>query len=681
MISGICKRAAFLLLLGAAFTLQAQVEMDRPVPRQGNDNLFDNQRNKDREEKDKDTNTKSKEYTGKGSIVVDDSTRNVYGPKTSKWITEKEIFYNKKEYKLLDTTLINMHRWNYVQRFEFLYHDLGNVGTALNPVFPSVSSQIGASTGFHSYQPYYDTEEPIYFDTKSAYSSFYIVWGGNGRAFTKIKFSRNITPRWNFGFDYRPMFVDKQIQRERKGDRQIVSHYYDFYTTYFSKNKKYHLLASFRRFRHVVEENGGIAGSDSLKIKDYFPEDENKIRNTLLKAQTEEFRRIYHFWHQYSLTRGFQLYQSMDQEKIADYFRDKTAEETNYKTFFKQTLITPGTDSVVVTDKMALNYTQLETGVKGNLAFLFYNFFHRIRRYEFQSAKLANYDIGNNYWGTENTLGSRINFRIDSLTHLRGTAEYLLPGRYSINAQFESRWLDAKLTSALAKPGFMPQYYKGSHDFWIQSFHNTFSNQLEGMLKFDHRLISLKAGVNYTTFANRIYFAMMPAGQKNQPELIRPYQSKGTQQYLSPKVDFTLPIGKKFKFRGQGIYTQITANSDELLQMPKIFINGQFCYEHWMFKNAIFVQAGIDAHRQSAYYAYGYAPTIQQFYRQTKFKTPDFTMVDLFINGQFKRGRFFLKWHNFLQTGRIALSQYIPTPHYRGMGSVVDFGFDLYLFD
>ena len=38
-------------------------------------------------------------------------------------------------------------------------------------------------------------------------------WGGQGRATTKVEFIRNINPRWNFGFNYRPILVEKMIQR------------------------------------------------------------------------------------------------------------------------------------------------------------------------------------------------------------------------------------------------------------------------------------------------------------------------------------------------------------------------------------------------------------------------------------------------------------------------------------
>jgi hypothetical protein len=39
------------------------------------------------------------------SKIINDSTKNVYGPKTSLWSTEGELFFNKKNFQPLDTRI------------------------------------------------------------------------------------------------------------------------------------------------------------------------------------------------------------------------------------------------------------------------------------------------------------------------------------------------------------------------------------------------------------------------------------------------------------------------------------------------------------------------------------------------------------------------------------------------
>jgi len=132
-------------------------------------------------------------------------------------------------------------------------------------------------------------------------------------------------------------------------------------------------------------------------------------------------------------------------------------------------------------------------------------------------------------------------------------------------------------------------------------------------------------------------------------------------------------------FRPQVLYTQLLQNDDRAVRVPQWFINAQLAYENSLFKGNIQVQVGIDAHWRSDYTALGYSPAIQQFYVQDKFVNPAYPLVDVFFNGKLNRGRFFVKYSNLLQI--ITGTGYLPTPGYRGQVSILDFGFDLILFD
>ncbi len=180
------------------------------------------------------------------SKIVNDSAKNVYGPKTTLSTSEQDIFENRKNHQPLDTSIVNLHRWDFVRKYENKYQDLGNVGTALNPIFPLMSTTIGATSGFKVYDLYYESAEPRHYNTKSPFSRINVVWGGKGRAMTHIEFTANIHSRWNFGFNYRPILSVKQVQSTGKSDYQVKSQYYDFYTSYESKNAKYKLLMSYR---------------------------------------------------------------------------------------------------------------------------------------------------------------------------------------------------------------------------------------------------------------------------------------------------------------------------------------------------------------------------------------------------------------------------------------------------
>ncbi len=618
---------------------------------------------------------------GQRSQIVDDSSRNVYGPKTTLWTTEKNLFYNKKNsYVRLDTAILNYHRWTYIQRFNNFYKDLGNMGTALCPIFPSLNGTIGVNSGFTSYEPYFQTEEPKYYDSKSPYTRIYVVWGGSGRATTRVEFTRNITPRWNFGFDYRPILADKQFQY-KKADRQTVSHYYDFYTTYKTKNNRYLLLFNYRRIRHRVFENGGIVISLNDPYSKYFNKDApvNLSNDQSVHTITEEKRSVLHLFQQYELARPFQVYLISDVTNQINRFSKNKLE--NYSSYFSYTR----GDSLNASDVAQLLTIQNEAGIKGNVGPLFYNFYYKIRSYDYEnlySVRKVGDLLAYKKSSTEHYTGGRVALRFDSLTEFSGSAEYLLDGNYRMEAVWKSPWIDASGIGTLSKPGFMQQVYYGSHNLWNNSFANVSAFQVNGFLKAQLGPLFISPGATFTNLNNFIYFKEKSdslGDLKVKPYTVLPFQSHGTQTVFCPELRMTLRLFKHFFLRPQVIYTSFLKNDNDVLHIPNLFVNGQVAFENLLFKGNLQVQVGVDAHWKSAYKALGYDVTIQQFYVQNQFTSPSFLLADIFFDAKLKRGKFFFKYHNLVQAFK--QTGYVPTPGYPGQHPVLDFGFELLLFD
>ena len=63
-------------------------------------------------------------YCGIGQVfaqVIDDSTKNVYGAKTTFFTTEENIKNNIEAYQVIDTSLTNTHNWNPVNIHDYYY--------------------------------------------------------------------------------------------------------------------------------------------------------------------------------------------------------------------------------------------------------------------------------------------------------------------------------------------------------------------------------------------------------------------------------------------------------------------------------------------------------------------------------------------------------------------------------
>jgi hypothetical protein len=610
-----------------------------------------------------------------GSTIVNDSTQNVYGPKTTLWTTEHDLFTNRPNYRPLDTAVNNYHRWTYVQRFNYYYKDLGVMGTALSPIFPQAPSSIGAWSGFDTYEPYYNSEEPHYFNTRSPYTRMYVIWGGQGRATTRVEFSRNINPRWNIGFNYRPILVEKMIQREPKTNRATVSHYYDFYTTYKSKNDRYFILFNFRRMRHRVIENGGVKFVEGVDPPSKYFESDNAQPN-LTGAHSEAYIRNIHLFHSYQLAKPFQIYHIADITKKTNSFEDDVLKDPN--SLFDNTEKV-GSDTTKVRDMTTFISQQQEIGIKGNAAKLFYSAHLKFRTYEYSNPYLDSIPPAPvQLSGAETYVGGTLSLKPDSLSELAASAEYLFGGFYRIEGTIQSPWLDGYFKNSLSKPGFMQMYYHGSHDSWSQAYNGISATQAHGLLKFIKGPVDFRAGGTFTLLHNYVYFKQVAPTAANK-QTVLPFQSSGNQSTFAPEVRLSVRFFDHFYFKPQVIYNSFIVNDDKALRIPDVFINAQLTYENNLFKGHLQVQTGVDVHWQSTYQALGYDLTTQQFYVQDKDFSQAFPVTDVFFTGKMRRARFFFKYHNLVQA--ITKSGYLPTPGYPGQYNVIDFGFDFLLFD
>jgi hypothetical protein len=612
----------------------------------------------------------------RGSRIIDDTTKQVYGPKTSRYYFEKDVFLNRQTYHFIDTTPRNFHRYTYIQQRENMYQDLGNIGTAMNPIYYQVPDVIGVSAGFHQYDPVWDTEEVKYYNTRSPYTNMRVTLGGKGRSITRAEYSRNITPLWNVGFNYRGLFIDKQIQRAGKGDRNVLSNYYDIYTAYQSKDSTYRLFFNFRRNSMQADEYGGVLrNTTDFQYADYFF---TNAQPSLTEALSRELRMNLHLFHQYEIGKALQVYHVFDRYRQSNAFRDTPASEP--ADYFDHTEF----DSTHVDDGVKFKYTRNEVGIKGNLLKLFYNGYYALRNYNmtYDYISAAEDTLGLKTKGTESYLGGRMSLRLDSIGEVSGWVEVMQTGNYRIEGSIKSRWFEATVKQAQYAPSFIQQAYRGSHDVWYPSFTypTGFSDvnvtQVNGYIHYNSSTLSVSPGLTFTRLGNYIFFK---EGDFGLDQTVLPVQTSAGQVFIAPEVNLSLVLARHIHMKGKAIYTRVLQNAEDAIQVPDLFLNGQLSYENIFFNGNFDIHMGVDVHWKSSYHAMGYDVPTQQFYVQQTFTSLQFPLIDIFLNARIKRGRIFLKYNNLMQA--ITKEGYLPTPHYPGQRNVIDFGFDWSFYD
>jgi hypothetical protein len=603
-------------------------------------------------------------------MIVNDSTQQIYGPTTSRYFYEEDVFYNHEQFHFIDTLIHNFHRFTYVQRYDYMYQDLGNIGTSSRPIFYNVPSYIGANPGFETYDLYWEPKIR-YFDTKSPYSNLRLNLGARGRSTTNVTFSRNINPQWNIGFNYRGLFIDKQVQRSGKGDRNVRSNYYDMFTTYHTKDSTYRVFFNFARNNHQVNEYGGVLHDEEYDYADFF---DTNIRPILTEASTRELRINIHLFHQYKVGSALQLYHVLDRYRQGNDFRDLPGLEPS--DYFDYTV--PEIENDTTSDRSKFVALRNEVGVKGNLLKLFYNGYYAIRHYKMDYRYVQEDTLRIKTNGVESYIGGRMALQLDSLMQLRAWAEVMQNGNFRIEGTLKSKWLEASLKQNKYEPGFLQQAYMGSHDRWNNSFSPVDVTQLNGYIHFRSKVVNLSPGVTFTRLNNYVFFDQ----DTSRLQQVFPRQSGGSQVILSPELRMSITFLRNVTLSGQAIYTSLLDNADNALSVPELFVNGQLAYQNIHFGGSLEVHTGVDIHWQSGYDPLNYDPVIQQFYIQDPriaFYSPAFPIVDVFVNAKIKRGRIFLKYNNLVQA--FTKEGYFPTPFYPGQANVIDFGFDWSFYD
>ena len=633
----------FLSLVGSHFAY-SQVT----VPRTGQN---PNQRVNPEEEEEEGTIRKS---------LLDDSTRMVYGPKTSLYFFEKDIKRNNLILYPQDTSLNNFHNYAPVSKSNWKYQDLGNIGSATKPIFYEVPEVIGATSGFGAYDLYFHApEKNKYFDTKSPFTEMSAYFGGGQRNMLDIAFARNVNPRWNIGFDFHTIRARKTLNPVARDDNMTVQNSYSLHTNYRSENGKYWFLGNFSRMLHRVNEIGGIIPPDVDSTSVYFTYEDAKV--WLSNTQASDLRQEYRFYHEYSIQDELQIYHIFDQ-KNKD-FTLSAALTSSDSLFYPSERLNGQLDTT-------RNYSDFkewgnEVGFKGSFKGFYYNAHAKFRAGRMKSTF---YPQKNNF--NEVYLGGELIGKISENWSISADGEYLIPGAYKLHGLFVSPWLEVDYTKAVYKPTMMQQKYYGNHYRWDNDFDNIGVDQIRGVFKVDFRNIKVRPSLTINRINNYVYF--------NEKRIAE--QAGGEAFMLVPGLKANVRIGQKFQWDTEVIYTQISGDAGDKFRIPNFYGNTKFYYDSPMFNENVYVQLGLDIRYHSDYFAEAYFPGTQQFYLQNSFNVYAYPVADVFLDFRINRTRVLLKY-NHLNSGLMNNEGYFVTPDYTGYKSFIDLGITWYLFD
>ncbi|MEA5140632.1 putative porin [Arcicella rigui] len=629
------------------------------------------------------TTTTAKKGSRRGGL--DDSTKVIYGPTSTKYFLEEDVFNNRKKLYTIDTTLGEGHNFNFVQRNRNLYQDLGNMGTAIRPIFFKAPEQIGTMLGYDAYSLYsFKPNQVRYYNTRSPFSNLVYVTGGNEQDLLQFELSRNVDSLWNFSINLQRIVGNKQLVSSTSSSNKNAMGHWDFmvHTNYQTRNKKYQLLAYANLSDHNSNDEGGVLPQG--RTYDVILQQSNNASILANAATRDKFYNL-HLYHEYVGYKAFQVYQVLDFQTRKVQFRDPDYVANWTSGFYPIAYDTLGkasryTTDATVTNKMKLDslynensYSIFEhkSGIKGFYRGFNYRLHLRQRFFGF-SNPLYNYSINKN----ENFLGVWLNQYFKDSTRAFAEVEYLLTGSdFKLNVEFQGKWLNIGGKAMSTSPTLVQQVMFNDGFRWdkntssfvttsgISNNMQTYTAYASASPKFGN--LVLRPSADITLINSYIYYDTLAF----------------VKQASSDIGIFRAGMGldwKKGRFSTTNQLYLTTTTGPDVIRIPKIFANSRLAFD-LLYKKKLFIHTGLELHYKSNYYADGYMPAIQQFHLQDTQLIKGYVQADVFADMRINRVRLFVKFANVAQG--ILGNGYYAAPGFAGMGRTFGFGLQWLLFD
>lgn len=565
----------------------------------------------------------------------------------------------------LDTTIAGFQNYDLLTKYSSFYASLGNVGSAYNNLFPSPLWQPGGfDFGIHTFDNYlYQNDSVRYYRVLKTYTELEYVQGAKKELNFIAMFSRNIYRGLNLGFNFHVSNSPGAYLRQKTNIINFV-----LTAQFFSKTKRYGVVANFVANRIKNEENGGIKYDSIFEqnletnrqvIPVNLPDAQNRIRETgfYIKQyfdltrhdpfQTDTSERKRNRFELGRITYSFhynrQIFNYQDGDPMAGFYSNfyfDTIQTTDSVTVQKiENIVTWTNPSFHPTRKY--RRIQVEFKIKHQYVEVTYP--------EIQSYELY-FDPG---WASIELVhphkrcffnqvipSAWIAFRPFNTFKLEAYADYVLgtynEGDVSFTAKVSQILGSVKRNLGIIslsgfyryhEPDWFYQKYQ-SNNFW---WNNTWEK--EGLISatavYTNKYLTLGASMSRLT--NYVYLDTAAVPQQDSDEIgyIR--------GWLNTDIDLW-----RFKFKGQFAYQ--TVQGSNVIRVPAFMGNLTIYFTQPLFKGAAVIQPGLNFFYNTSYYADSYMPATRMFYLQDKKEIGNYIYMDVFLNVKIQRARFFVTY-------------------------------------
>ncbi|MBF9220676.1 putative porin [Hymenobacter ruricola] len=642
--------------------------------------------------------------------VLDDSTKVLYGPKTTRVIYEADVLRDSTAGTLLDTTLTRFPQERFWTHDTTFQQDLGALGTASRPLLYQPNLQLGARLGRNVFDKYArDASRVPYYDSRSPYSFFRYIQSGSGEQVFEFSYSRSLQKNFSVGIDYERIASNKILGTTSSRAGLVEHSNLLFFGRYQTENERYHLLFNIGNARHRGVEQGGIwpittrargANGDSVTQGESKPGllfKYEQQRVYLTQAANNEDRDELYFTQTYRLLgRGLTVYHTFDAKRQYNSYSDLALQRLNpAEIYYPRVRFYPRVlrNTNAILDRVEFAQVENTFGVLGRTKVVEYRLYGRYRTASLVSQAL---EI-NQFSATPANTGLRLveaaPRRAFNEVFFGGTAAFnyrtiyavetageIHPVSFGPNQNGPEYWLRAAvrtgpLSAEALRSSYAPtltqQELVGNNYEWhhlpgtAAEFKNTNTTQLTGRLRL--KLPDLgaltaqrfEASASLVNVGNLVYYDTTAT----------PTQAAVARNLQVIAARHLVHLGR-VGFDNQATYTR--GGDVGGLRIPALVTNSRVFYESYIFRRALFSQVGAELYYQSRYQAFDYSPSTQQFYEQHHFTIRNYAVANVFFTADIKAVSVFLKMA-YINQGILAAG-YFTTPYYTGYPRRFQFG-------
>ena len=609
--------------------------------------------------------------------ILDDTTKNVYGPRSTRYFLEKDVALGFDTLYLIDTSLTNIHLLEeYTWKPNRIIQNLGNLGTASQPLYFELPTQIGRRLGIDIFTPYaYNNAEIQYLNTYSPTTYAQYLQGGNGRQILKAGFSQNVNSRLNLGFDIKSISSQKQIGTPTAEEREASHSSVLFFTSYTSKDSLYRVLANYAFMNHGMAETGGVqpVANDTTEAKTLnknnlfdFEQERGRLATGAL---SREFRYAFRLYQEYKVKQlGLVVFHGYSYNRQKNSFTDPNAQNSSLYSYSQTANPEIDTAIKVFTDELKFQENEHTLGIRRNWRWFAGSFWAKTRTFDY----VSNYNTYKGNYRTETWIGGNITLAPFKNATLNTTANYIIGKDYELRSVLRIGKFGAGLDFLNWSATLQQLDYGNGYLAWQNNFKNQTAQHLYAFLKVGEAKSSITLKGNLQTLQNLVYFS----GDAT------PKQSNEAVTILSIEANPTLKFGKVV-LESQVKYTGVTGA--DIVRMPNLLVWSKLYFQGRLFKNALHLQVGVDVRYRSAWYSNAYLPYLNNWVVQdrslsTAFEIPGNISVMPFASAEIGRATLFVRLSNAMQ--RIGTGNgFWESPYYPGQRRTFGFGVRWLFFD